>query len=218
MLPIADGEALLNTFVKNNGCTPQNPPVPPPGSLTHIVTTFSGCRPGYPVVFAAFDGGHTPDPVDGSPNSNGDTTWTKTLTWDFFSQFQSTIGTPPGNTVTVTSPGNQSGTVGTAASVQVQAPVILLPGRALAYSATGLPGGAVDQLLDRADLGHARPLRDLHRDRHRARTPPGASGSATFTWAISGGSPPPPSWSGPARRRGAGVVRRRDRPAGRCRR
>jgi poly(3-hydroxybutyrate) depolymerase len=104
VLPIADGEALLNTFVKNNGCTPQNPSVPAPGSLTHIVTTYSGCRSGYPVIFAAFDGGHTPDPVDGSTASNGDTTWTKTLTWQFFSQFQSTItGSTPTPTPTPTS-------------------------------------------------------------------------------------------------------------------
>ena len=76
VLPIADGRALRDTFVRNNGCTPQNPPEPAHGSLTHIVTTYSGCRTGYPVVWAAFDGGHTPDPVDGS-TIDGGTTWTK---------------------------------------------------------------------------------------------------------------------------------------------
>ena len=168
VLPIADGEALLSTFVKNNGCTPQNPPVPTPGSLTHIVTTFSGCRPGYPVVFAAFDGGHTPDPVDGSPNSNGDTTWTKTLTWDFFSQFQSTIGTPPGNTVTVTSPGNQSGRSAPRPACR-SGPVIPLPGRGPRLLGHRAAGGAVDQPLDRADLRHARHRGHLQRDRDRDR-------------------------------------------------
>jgi poly(3-hydroxybutyrate) depolymerase len=104
VLPIADGRALRDTFVKNNGCTPQNPPEPAPGSLTHIVTAYSGCRAGYPVVWAAFDGGHTPDPVDGSTASSGVRTWTKALTWSFFSQFQSTTGPTPTPTPTTPTP------------------------------------------------------------------------------------------------------------------
>ena len=60
VLPISPGRALRDTFVRNNGCTPQNPPEPAQGSLTHIVTAYSGCRAGYPVVWAAFDGGPRP--------------------------------------------------------------------------------------------------------------------------------------------------------------
>jgi hypothetical protein len=45
-----------------------------------------------------------------------------------------------GNTVTVTSPGNQAGTVGTAASVQIHA-TDSASGQTLTYSATGLPAG-----------------------------------------------------------------------------
>jgi endo-1,4-beta-xylanase len=45
-----------------------------------------------------------------------------------------------GNTITVTSPGAQSGTVGTAASVQVRA-TDSAAGQTLTYSATGLPTG-----------------------------------------------------------------------------
>ncbi|OUC92911.1 hypothetical protein CA983_37300 [Streptomyces swartbergensis] len=52
-------------FVRNNGCTPQNPPEPAQGSLTHRVTTYSGCSAGYPVAWAAFDEGHIPAPQDG---------------------------------------------------------------------------------------------------------------------------------------------------------
>ena len=37
---------------------------PAAGSRTHITTTYS-CRAGYPVAWAAFDGGHGPGPVDG---------------------------------------------------------------------------------------------------------------------------------------------------------
>jgi poly(3-hydroxybutyrate) depolymerase len=100
VLPIADGRALRDTFVRNNGCTPQNPPEPAVGSLTHIVTTYSGCRPGYPVVWAAFDSGHTPAPVDGSTATSGTgaQTWTKALVWNFFTQFQSTTTTPATST------------------------------------------------------------------------------------------------------------------------
>jgi Cellulose binding domain/Prolyl oligopeptidase family len=107
VLPIADGRALRDTFVRNNGCTPQNPAEPAPGSLTHIVTAYSGCRSGYPVIWAAFDGGHTPDPVDGSTVSSGVRTWTKTVAWNFFTQFQSTITGPtptPTPTPTTTTP------------------------------------------------------------------------------------------------------------------
>jgi poly(3-hydroxybutyrate) depolymerase len=87
---IAGGRALRDRFVANNGCTPQNAPEPAMGSLTHIVTSYSGCRPGYPVVWAAFDGGgHTPAPVDGSTadSGGGDRTWTKAEVWQFFTQF-----------------------------------------------------------------------------------------------------------------------------------
>ena len=93
VLAISNGRALRDTFVRNNGCTPQNPPEPAYGSLTHIVTTYSGCRAGYPVVWAAFDGaGHDPGPIDGC-TCDGWMTWTKDLVWSFFTQFQG--GTPP---------------------------------------------------------------------------------------------------------------------------
>src|SRR5215469_7850337 len=49
------------------------------------------------------------------------------------------VGGGGGNTVSVTNPGNQSGTVGTAQSVQIRATDS--GGAALTYSATGLPAG-----------------------------------------------------------------------------
>ena len=110
VLPIANGRALRDTFVRNNGCTPQNPPEPANGSLTHIVTTYSGCRAGYPVVWAAFDGaGHDPGPIDGS-TGDGWHTWTSGVVWNFFSQFTSTPPTTTPSTTpttpTTTPPGN----------------------------------------------------------------------------------------------------------------
>ncbi|MEV1154754.1 RICIN domain-containing protein [Micromonospora chokoriensis] len=87
VLSIGQGRALRDTFVRNNGCTAQNPPEPGAGSRTHITTTYSGCRSGYPVQWAAYDNGHMPGPVDGTYAESGITTWTKGEIWRFFSQF-----------------------------------------------------------------------------------------------------------------------------------
>jgi len=113
VLPIADGRALRDTFVRNNKCTPQNPPEPAYGSLTHIVTAYSGCLSGYPVVWAAFDGaGHDPGPIDGS-TGDGWHTWTSGVVWNFFTQFAggppptSTPSTTPTTTPTTTPGGGQ---------------------------------------------------------------------------------------------------------------
>ncbi|GAA4263325.1 RICIN domain-containing protein [Dactylosporangium darangshiense] len=93
VLNISSGRALRDTFVRNNGCTPQNPPEPAPGSGRHITTAYS-CRAGYPVQWAAFDGGHGPGPVDGcSGCEDGVRTWTKGEAWRFISSFGGS--TPP---------------------------------------------------------------------------------------------------------------------------
>jgi poly(3-hydroxybutyrate) depolymerase len=92
VLPISNGRGLRDTFVKANGCTPQNPPEPAQGSLTHIVTTYSGCRAGYPVAWAPFDGGHDPGPIDGC-TCGGWQSWTPGVVWNFFTQFDT--GQPP---------------------------------------------------------------------------------------------------------------------------
>lgn len=93
VLGISLGRGLRDTFVRNNGCTAQNPPEPAPGSRGHVVTTYSGCRSGYPVVWAAFDGGHTPGPIDGC-GCDGWQTWTSAEAWRFVTQFQSTDPDP----------------------------------------------------------------------------------------------------------------------------
>jgi len=90
---IQSGRSLRDTFVRNNGCAAQNPREPASGSLTHITTTYS-CRAGYPVVWAAFDGGHQQGPVDGCAGcESGARSWVKPELWRFFTQFGST--TPP---------------------------------------------------------------------------------------------------------------------------
>ncbi|WP_428963122.1 CE1 family esterase [Micromonospora fluostatini] len=87
VLGISGGRTLRDRFVRNNGCTAQNPPEPAQGSLTHRSTTYSGCAAGYPVVWAAFDEGHIAAPQDGAPGDSGSRTWLPGETWRFFTQF-----------------------------------------------------------------------------------------------------------------------------------
>ncbi|MET8764061.1 ricin-type beta-trefoil lectin domain protein [Lentzea sp. NPDC004782] len=96
VLNISLGRGLRDRFVRNNGCTAQNAPEPAAGSHTHIITNYSGCRPGYPVVWAAFDGGHTPGPIDSG--GDGWRTWTSGEVWKFITQFSG--GTGPTTTTT----------------------------------------------------------------------------------------------------------------------
>jgi len=95
VLNISNGRTLRDTFVRNNGCTAQTPREPTQGSLTHITTAYSGCRAGFPVQWAAFDGDHTPTPVDGSTATSGARTWTSGEANRFLAQFQSTTTPPP---------------------------------------------------------------------------------------------------------------------------
>jgi hypothetical protein len=89
-----------------------------------------------------------------------------------------------GNTVSVTSPGNQSGTVGTAASVQIHATDSA--GAALAYSATGLPAGL--SVNSSTGLISGTPTTaGTSNVTVTARDSTGASGSASFSWAIGTG-------------------------------
>jgi poly(3-hydroxybutyrate) depolymerase len=101
VLSISGGRTLRDRFVKNNGCTAQNPPEPAQGSLTHRITTYSGCSAGHPVVWAAFDEGHIAAPQDGAPGDSGSRTWVPGVVWSFFTQFQSTP-TPSPTTPTPT--------------------------------------------------------------------------------------------------------------------
>lgn len=107
---ISSGRSLRDTFVRNNGCVTQNPREPSLGSLTHITTAYAGCRAGYPVQWAAFDGDHIPSPVDGSTSASGTRTWTSAEVNSFLAQFQSTppttppTTTPPNTTPPATTP------------------------------------------------------------------------------------------------------------------
>jgi hypothetical protein len=88
-----------------------------------------------------------------------------------------------GNTVTVTSPGNQTGTVGTAASLQIQASDSA-SGQTLTYSAAGLPAGlsinAATGLISGTPTAAATSSVTV-----TVKDATGASGSATFSWVVS---------------------------------
>ncbi|MBS2966436.1 cellulose binding domain-containing protein [Actinocrinis puniceicyclus] len=101
--------------------------------------------------------------------------------------FTWTIGTgSSGNTVTVTNPGAQSGTVGTAISaLQVQA-TDSGSGQTLTYSASGLPAGLS---ISSSGLISGTPTASgTFNVTVTAKDGTGASGSASFTWTIGTGS------------------------------
>jgi poly(3-hydroxybutyrate) depolymerase len=86
-LNIAGGRTMRDKFVNNNGCTKMNPPEPAQGSKTHTKTLYTGCKPGYPVEWIAFDGGHAPAPVDGA-GDNGAKSYVPGEIWSFFTGIQ----------------------------------------------------------------------------------------------------------------------------------
>jgi Putative Ig domain len=88
-----------------------------------------------------------------------------------------------GNTVTVTNPGNQTGTVGTATSLQIHA-TDSASGQTLTYSATGLPAGL--SINSSTGLISGTPTTaNTYNVTVKATDTTGANGSASFTWTIS---------------------------------
>jgi subtilase family serine protease len=86
-----------------------------------------------------------------------------------------------GNTVTVTNPGSQTGTVGTAASLQISA-TDSASGQTLTYSASGLPAGLS---ISTSGLITGTPTTaGTSSVTVSATDTTGATGSASFTWTI----------------------------------
>jgi serine protease len=91
-----------------------------------------------------------------------------------------------GNTVTVTSPGNQTSTVGTPVSLQIQASDSA-SGQTLSYSASGLPAGL--SINSSSGLISGTPTTaGTSSVTVTASDTTGASGSASFTWTVSSSS------------------------------
>jgi endo-1,4-beta-xylanase len=105
-----------------------------------------------------------------------------------FTSVQSTLAAAgtvgAGNTVMVTSPGAQTGTVGTAASVQVHA-TDSAAGQALSYSAAGLPAGLA---ISASGLITGTPTASGNNTvTVTVKDTTGATGTASFTYNIGGG-------------------------------
>jgi endo-1,4-beta-xylanase len=95
-------------------------------------------------------------------------------------------GSSTGSTVTVTNPGAQTGAVGTAASLQIHA-TDSASGQTLSYSAAGLPAGLSVNSATGAITGTPTTA-GTYNVTVTAADSTGASGSASFTWTIGGGS------------------------------
>jgi len=105
------------------------------------------------------------------------------------------VNPPGGNVVTVNTPPSQSWTVGTAASLQIQASDSA-SGQTLTYAATGLPAGlsvnASSGLISGTPTATGTGSATV-----TAKDTTGASGSATFGWTVNAagsGEPPPSFW------------------------
>ena len=100
--------------------------------------------------------------------------------------FTWTINSATGNTVTVTNPGSQTGTVGTAVSLQIHA-TDSASGQTLTYSATGLPAGL--SISSTTGLITGTPTTAATSSvTVTVKDTTGATGSAAFSWTISSSS------------------------------
>jgi len=91
------------------------------------------------------------------------------------------------NTVTVTNPGNQTSTVGTAASLQIHA-TDTTSGQTLSYSAAGLPAGL--SINTSTGLISGTPTTaGTNMVTVTVKDGTGASGSASFSWTVNPGTP-----------------------------
>ena len=137
---------------------------------------------GFFLILDVAVGGAFPNGVCGCSTPTGATSSGASMGVGYVAVYQTTGG-GGGNTVTVTNPGNQTGTVGTAASLQVHASDSA-SGQALTYSATGLPAGL--SINSSTGLISGTPTSaGTSNVTVKATDTTGASGTAAFTWTIS---------------------------------
>jgi hypothetical protein len=150
-------------------------------SQVPVATWQAAIDHNFSIIFDLAMGGGFPNGVCGCTTPTSATSSGATMTVAYVAAYQKAAG-GGGNTVTVTSPGNQTGTVGTAASLQVHASDSA-SGQTLTYSATGLPAGL--SINSSTGLISGTPTTaGTSNVTVTARDGTGASGSASFTWTI----------------------------------
>jgi hypothetical protein len=136
----------------------------------------------FSIIFDLAMGGGYPNGVCGCSTPTSATSSGASMSVAYVAAYQTTGGGGGGNTVTVTNPGNQTGTVGTAASLQVHASDSA-SGQTLTYSATGLPAGL--SINSSTGLISGTPTTAATSNvTVKATDTTGASGSAAFSWTI----------------------------------
>lgn len=87
-LNIGGGRSMRDRFIRNNGCNSMaGAREPASGSRTHITTAATGCKTGYPVQWAAHDGGHIQAAADApAPEENGAASWVGPEVWAFYNK------------------------------------------------------------------------------------------------------------------------------------
>jgi len=171
-----DGVSIVNGHEYAETITDQNPP----GGWTDSSGAENGDKcawitPGTP--------GGSFDLTDGHGTFAMQTTWANDGSGGAGTcEASHAIVTNPGNTVTVANPGNQTGTVGTAVSLQIHASDSAT-GQTLTYSATGLPAGL--SINSSSGLISGTPTTaGTSSVTVTATDTTNASGSASFTWTI----------------------------------
>ncbi|MFJ9714828.1 cellulose binding domain-containing protein [Streptomyces sp. NPDC101213] len=192
VLNISGGRAMRDRFVRNNGCTPQSPPEPAPGSLTHRITTYSGCSAGHPVAWAAFDEGHIAAPQDGAPGDSGSRTWLPGEVWRFFAQFQAS-DPPPDSTSCRTATTVSAWNTGLTSNITVtNTGTTAIDGWSLVFT---LPAGQTITSGWNARYAPASGRVTAGNVAHNATIPPGASVDIGFQATHTGNTTPPDSYT-----------------------
>lgn len=170
----------------NNWTSPAPSPSAQPDSRSLTIGTYRGNNTlfTYTVPASAFVAGTNTMQINVISGSSALSNWlSPAFSYDCVEMYGAQ---PAGNIVTVTSPGNQSGTVGTPiASLQVQA-TDSGSGQTLTYSAAGLPPGL--SVSSSGLISGTPSTSGSYSVTVTARDSTGASGSAAFTWAVTGGT------------------------------
>ncbi|WUB76232.1 cellulose binding domain-containing protein [Streptomyces sp. NBC_00576] len=192
VLGISGGRSLRDRFVRNNGCTAQNPPEPAQGSLTHRVTTYSGCSAGHPVAWAAFDEGHIAAPQDGAAGDSGSRTWLPAEVWKFFTQFQTSDPSPGTATCRVAAAVSTWNTGLTSNITIANTGTTAIDGWSLVFT---LPAGQTVTSGWNADYSPAAGQVTARNVAHNATIAPGASVDIGFQATHTGNTAPPSSYT-----------------------